>query len=139
MNSYDDRNGLAGGADPTDPAALPLEAPVRAALRELHMPPGGEAYWDGLEERVMARVLGRTSAEWWQVMSEWSRTAAMAAAVAIIVASALLVTADKRSDEASFAAYEAVANEAIAFSFDTDPDPRDADVNERALPGVLPH
>lgn len=130
--------GMNGGGGGVDESSTPLEAPVRIALRDMHLPPGGEGYWDALEERVMARVLGRTSAEWWQVMSEWSRAAAMAAAVAIIVATALLVSVEQR-DDSSFAAYEAVANEALAFSYDLEPEVREPDVNERALPGVLPH
>lgn len=144
MTSYDDRGSSAGGADPMDPAAAPLEAPVLAALRDLYAPPGGEEYWDGLESRVMSRVLGRTTTEWWQVMSEWSRAAAMAAAVAIIVATALLVTAEQRTPEMDIAAYDAVAfeaeeDEALAFSFDAEAAPDEVPVNERALPSVLPH
>ncbi|HLV25021.1 MAG TPA: hypothetical protein VKZ41_01815 [Gemmatimonadales bacterium] len=138
MTSDNDAGMNAGGAGFIDQASAPLDAPVRKALRDMHAPPRDEAYWDGLEERIMARVLGRTSAEWWQVMAEWSRTAAMAAAVAIIVATALLVSVEQR-DEASFAAYEAVVNEALAFSYDVEPESREPDVNERALPGVLPH
>lgn len=139
MTSFDDRGRVANGADPHDPGSAPLEAPVLAALRELYAPPHGEAYWDDLEQRVMARVLGRTSTEWWQVMSEWSRSAAMVAAVAIIVATALLVTAEQRVPDPGFAAYEAVADEPLAFSFDVQPPPEEVRVNERTPASVLPH
>lgn len=138
MTSYENRGSMASGGDPMDPAAAPLEAPVLAALREIYAPPADETYWDALEERVMSRVLGRTSTEWWQVMSEWSRTAAMAAAVAIIVATALLVTMEQREPVSSFAAFNSVENEPLAFSFDAEPAASDASVNERTRGGVLP-
>lgn len=139
MNFHDDRPVGPGGADPRDPAAAPLDAPVLAALRELYSPPGGEAYWDELEQRVMARVFGRTSAEWWQVMSDWSRTVAMVAAVAIIVATALLVTVEQRVPDSAFAAYEAVVEEPLAFSFEVESPEYRGRVNERTPASVLPH
>lgn len=141
MTFNNERNGPAGGGgtDPMDPAFAPLDAPVIAALRELYAAPAGESYWDGLEERVMTRVLGRSSAEWWQVINGWSRVAAMAAAVALIVATALLVTVERRASEFDLAAYDSVADEVLAFSFDARPSADEARVNERATSDVLPH
>lgn len=139
MSTNNEHNGTAGGPDPMDPAFAPLEAPVIAALRELYAAPAGESYWDSLEERVMSRVLGRSSAEWWQVINGWSRAAGVAAAIALIVATALLLTVERRASEFDIAAYDAVADEVLAFSIDVRPAPAEVLVNERAVPDVLPH
>ena len=77
-------------------------------LRALLAPPGGDAYWDGLEARVMARV-GRLAAEeragWWGCFERWLRPGLVAAGLA--VGAALLALARSRDADARLA-YEAV-------------------------------
>lgn len=146
MTRYDDPMHPTGGTDPGDAFdARPLAPEEAALLRAALAPPGGEAYWDALESRVMQRVLGRTTTEWWQVMGEWARSAAVAAAVAILVASALLLTTGRPTAEPDLAVDgvpsldPALVDEPLAFSFDVAP-PRASEtpINATPLPGVLP-
>ncbi len=120
-----------------DDATAPLDPRILSALRALYAPPSDEQFWDASEQRVMARVLGRSSTEWWQVLSGWAHTAAVAAAVAIILAGALLVTSEQSTPDAGYAAFESIADEPLAFSFDVQP-PAPIRVNESPVLGVLP-
>jgi hypothetical protein len=82
---------------------------VTRRLRALLAPPGGDAYWDGLEARVMARVRDAGGAEerlgWWSCFERWLRPGLVAAGLA--VAAALLALARSRDADARVA-YEAV-------------------------------
>ncbi len=120
-----------------DDGTQPLDGRTLEALRALYAPPADERFWDITEQRVMARVLGRSSTEWWQVLNGWVHTAAVAAAVAIIVAGALLVTADRSAVDPGYATVEAIADEPLAFSFDVQ-SPSQVRVNDSPAPGVLP-
>lgn len=120
-----------------DDGTQPLDGRTLAALRALYAPPADEQFWDLSEQRVMARVLGRSSTEWWQVLNGWAHTAAVAAAVAIIVAGALLVTADRSAVDPGYAAFEAIADEPLAFSIDAESS-SELRVNDSPAPGVLP-
>jgi hypothetical protein len=82
----------------------PPEDPVTRALRELHAPPAGEAYWPALEAKIMARI---TQAEpaWWAELGRWARPALLAAAVLILAAGLLLF---RTREQATQIAYEDV-------------------------------
>lgn len=71
---------------------------VTLQLRSLLRPPADAAYWDGLEERIMARVMSdaevpatvrRTSGAfaviggWWEPYAQWRRIGGLAAAAAL--------------------------------------------------------
>lgn len=70
---------------------------VTPALRDLYRAPADEAYWDGLESRILARVaLPGTAGEplpiaWWQVMGGWSRLGLAAAGIAALLAGAAAI------------------------------------------------
>ena len=71
---------------------------VTLQLRSMLRPPADAAYWDGLEERIMARVradsplasgVRRTSGAfaviggWWEPFAQWRRIGGLAAAAAL--------------------------------------------------------
>lgn len=85
-----------------------LSEPARRALGEHLAPPGGDRYWDGLASRIRARLEAGAPAEWWVVLSGWSRVGLVAAGVLIALAGAALVTA---SAPDAVAAYQAVVVE----------------------------
>jgi hypothetical protein len=80
-------------------------------LRRMYAPPRGEAFWEGLERRIMARVTLAEEDVWWRQVARWRRGIALAAAAAIIVAAFVV----HRSDEQrSLAAYKAIEGTRIA-------------------------
>lgn len=60
------------------------------ALRDLYRAPADEAYWEGLEARILARVgvEAEMPAAWWQVMGGWTRVGLLAAGLAALLAGA---------------------------------------------------
>jgi hypothetical protein len=70
----------------------------------MYAPPGGEAYWSGLESRIMARVSGG-AAEWWSFFGGWTRVGLMAAGVTALIAG---LVAYRSHTESQRLAYEAV-------------------------------
>jgi hypothetical protein len=62
------------------------EDELTQALRELHAPSGGEAFWEGLERRILARVSSSEDDVWWRQLARWRRGLAIAGAAAIILA-----------------------------------------------------
>lgn len=77
---------------------------ITQRLRELHAPPGGDAYWAGLEARIMARI-GLAESTWWSEFGRLARPAFAAAAVLLIAAALLLF---RMRDEETQIAYEDV-------------------------------
>jgi hypothetical protein len=68
---------------------------VTPALRDLYQPPADEAYWNGLEARILARagfVDGTAPLAWWQVLGSWSRVGLVAAGLAALVAGAAMLS-----------------------------------------------
>jgi len=81
------------------------------ALRELQAPAGGEAFWEGLERRILARVAASEDDIWWRQLSRWRRGLALAGAAAIVVAA----FAAHHSDQVrSLAAYREIDASTIA-------------------------
>lgn len=83
------------------------------ALRELYRAPEGEAYWAGLEARILARTVGASAAggspaadvppmAWWQVMGSWSRAGLVAAGLAALLASAAAMRAHEADLQAQY-------------------------------------
>jgi hypothetical protein len=58
-----------------------LDESLTALIRDAYAPPGGDAYWLGLEGRIMARVASHVEgdAPWWSVLAPWARPALIAA------------------------------------------------------------
>ena len=68
---------------------------VTPALRDLYQAPADEAYWNGLEARILARagfVDGVAPLAWWQVLGSWSRLGLVAAGLAALVAGAAVLS-----------------------------------------------
>jgi anti-sigma-K factor RskA len=74
-------------------------------LRSIHAPPGGEAFWEGLERRILARVTATEDDMWWRQLSRWRRGLALAGAAAIVVAG---LAAQRSNRERSLAAYKEI-------------------------------
>ena len=109
----------AGGRDGRDEELVRL-------LRPLYEAPAAEEYWDGLHARIMSRVGvagGVGQAEWWQVLTGWSRMGAAAAALAAALAGAAWL--QHRAAEARMA-YEAVLSEPAVYSMELTPEPSGA-------------
>lgn len=95
--------------DPGDERLVPL-------MRELYAPPTDEAYWDGLETRVLSLLasnrLGivRLQSNLWSVLERWA-TPGLAAAGLLFIAAGLFL-ARPETDEAPVA-YEEVTEPAV--------------------------
>ena len=68
---------------------------VVRGLRSLYAAPAGDAYWNELESRIMARVAD-VELEWWKELDRWIRPALAAAAVLLLAASAAMFYAHQR-------------------------------------------
>ena len=73
---------------------------VVRGLRSLYAAPAGDAYWNELESRIMARV-SDVELDWWTELDRWIRPALAAAAVLLLAASAAMFYA--RQTEADIA------------------------------------
>jgi hypothetical protein len=65
-----------------------LDESLTSLIREAYAPPGGDAYWRGLEQRIIARVGSENIGEtpWWNVLAPWARPALIAAAAIFALA-----------------------------------------------------
>ena len=61
-------------------------------LRSLYAAPAGDAYWNELESRIMARVAD-VELGWWTELDRWARPAIAAAAVLLLAAGAAMFRA----------------------------------------------
>ena len=82
------------------------DAEIARALRPLLAPPHDD-FWGALERGVLARIAEERGA-WWSVFAEWTRPALLAAAIALLTATALL--SQSKSADAAIA-YGAVSEE----------------------------
>jgi anti-sigma-K factor RskA len=81
------------------------------ALRGMNAPPGGEAFWDGLERKILARVASAEDDLWWRQLARWRRGLAVAGAAAIVVAA---LAARHSSQERSLEAYREIDATTVA-------------------------
>jgi len=65
---------------------------VVTGLRSLYAAPAGDAYWNELESRIMARVAD-VELGWWTELDRWARPAIAAAAVLLLAAGAAMFRA----------------------------------------------
>jgi anti-sigma-K factor RskA len=80
-------------------------------LRHLHAPPGGEAFWDALERRILARVAAADDDSLWRQLARWRRGLALAGAAAIVVAG---LVAHYSNHERALAAYREIESSRVA-------------------------
>ena len=105
------------------------------ALRPLLSPIGGGAsalagnYWEGLELRIMQRIVEERSSPW-SVLAAWTRPAAIAAALLLAAASVALT---QMRHEESAVAYGAIAEEQYSVADPSAPPAAGADVTVRML------
>ena len=65
---------------------------VVRGLRSFYAAPTGDAYWNELESRIMARVAD-VELGWWTELDRWARPAIAAAAVLLLAAGAAMFRA----------------------------------------------
>lgn len=87
-----------------------LDESVVLGVRNAYTPPGGDAYWAGLEQRIMARVATteRNDSGWYGVLAPWARPA-LIAAVAILAVAGIV---NQQIDSDSQVAYDSVIESA---------------------------
>ena len=83
---------------------------VTRGLRSLYAPPADASYWHALEARIMSRVAGAVSTEWWSFYGRWTRLGLAAAGIAAIVSGALIAHA---RDVQTRIAYEAIFEQPV--------------------------
>jgi len=86
---------------------------VVRGLRSLYAAPSGDAYWNELEARIMARVAD-VELDWWTELDRWVRPALAAAAVLLIAAGVAMFRA--RESEADMAADSMLSSPAVPVS-----------------------
>jgi len=104
------------------------------ALRPLLSPTSGNAarsgnYWEGLELRIMQRIVEERSSPW-SVLAAWTRPAAIAAALLLAAASVALT---QMHHEEAAVAYGAIAEEQFSVAEPSAPPTAGADVTVRML------
>lgn len=87
------------------------DAELTSHLRAVYAAPADDAYWQGMEGRILGR-LGVEGPTWWQVLGGWTRAGLIAAGIATIAAG--LVALHSRQLEAR-AAYEIVLDASPAL------------------------
>jgi hypothetical protein len=86
---------------------------VVSGLRALYAAPSGDAYWNELESRIMARV-SDVELGWWTELDRWVRPALVAAAVLLLTAGAAMFRAHQT--EADIAADNMLSSPAVPVS-----------------------
>jgi len=81
------------------------------ALRELQAPVGGEAFWEGLERRILARISSTEDDIWWRQLARWRSGLAVAGAAAVLVAA---FAAHHSNQVRSLAAYREIDATTVA-------------------------
>src|SRR5689334_13874515 len=71
---------------------------VARGLRSLYAAPAGDAYWNELESRIMARVAD-VELGWWTELDRWVRPALAAAAVLLIAAGIAIFRAHQTEND----------------------------------------
>lgn len=77
---------------------------VTRGLRRLYAPPAGDAYWQALGRRIMARVAAEGDG-WWQPLAHWAGVGVVAAALALLFAGVAL---QRSRDAESQLAYQTI-------------------------------
>lgn len=74
------------------PALVRDDDELTSHLRAIVAPPGDDAYWNGLEQRIMARIeRGREENRWWALSARVYQFGLLAAGLTLIVASSIFL------------------------------------------------
>jgi hypothetical protein len=86
---------------------------VVRGLRSLYAAPAGDAYWNELEARIMARVAD-VELGWWTELDRWVRPALVAAAALLLAAGVAMFRAHQ--DESDIAVESMLASPQLPVS-----------------------
>src|SRR5437763_4452501 len=86
---------------------------VTRGLQALYAAPAGDAYWNELESRIMARVAD-VELGWWTELDRWVRPAVAAAAVLLLAAGVAMFRAHQA--EPDIAAESMLSSPAVPVS-----------------------
>lgn len=74
------------------PALVRDDDELTSHLRAIVAPPADDAYWNGLEQRIMARIeRGRDENRWWALSAQAYQLGLMAAGLTLIVAASVFL------------------------------------------------
>lgn len=75
-------------------------------LRELYAAPADDAYWRGLEARILSRLTSRaaTGMGWWDELDRWMRPALVAAAVVLLASGVAMIRAYQVQQDVAYEA-----------------------------------
>jgi hypothetical protein len=74
------------------PALVRDDDELTSHLRAIVAPPADDAYWNGLEQRIMARLeRGRDENRWWALSAQAYQLGLMAAGLTLIVAASVFL------------------------------------------------
>ena len=117
-------------------------------LRAFQRPPADPAYWDGLEARIMDRIVADSAPRtvstptslaaisgWWEPYSRWSRVGGLVAAAALALTVFGLWNTRTEDDDARLA-YEA-AVEALSTPLDSMGRPLSDTPREKTVPDLF--
>ena len=79
---------------------------VTRALRQLYAPPRDDAYWRGLESRILSHLREGAipTIAWWDELQGWARPALAAAAVVLVAVGIAVVRDRQLVQESAYAA-----------------------------------
>jgi hypothetical protein len=86
---------------------------VVRGLRSLYAAPAGDAYWNELESRIMARVAD-VELGWWTELDRWVRPALLAAAALLLAAGLAMFRAHQ--DESDLAVENMLGSPSVPVS-----------------------
>ena len=86
---------------------------ITRGLRSLFAAPAGDAYWNELEARIMARVAD-VELGWWTELDRWVRPALAAAAVLVLAAGVAMFRA--QASEADIATENMLSSQPVPVS-----------------------
>lgn len=77
---------------------------IARGLRALYAAPADDAYWRGLEARILARLHDVPAIAWWDELDRWMRPALVAAAVALIAVGVALFRQHQMDNDVAYEA-----------------------------------
>lgn len=79
---------------------------ITRGLRRLYAAPEGDAYWRGLEARILSRLTDARGhrAGWWDELDQWIRPALVAAAAVLLAAGVAMFRAHQVEQEVAYEA-----------------------------------
>jgi len=77
---------------------------VTRGLRQIYAAPEGDAYWRGLEARILSRLTTAPSIGWWDELDHWMRPALAAAAVVLLASGVAMFRAYQVEQDTTYEA-----------------------------------